>query len=273
MKRLVIIAYCSLSLGGITAAQTTERVDIGGNELEAVVMGVGEPVVVIEAGLGESGGNWRSVQESLSQFTTVVTYSRAGYGDSDSSPRDRTPRDMAQELRVMLDGLAVPRPIVLVGHSLGGMISRAYAAQFPNEIAGLVLVDGTHERTEQEHSVLSPTFWEDTWAGIESFFETREPVVEDEATEWWRISEAGSLPEAWPLPDVPMVVLTAMQTDDSWAGGSAEGMRIWRRLHSEYLENSTQAIHHVTGDSGHNIHVDQPELVVESIEWVVSRVR
>jgi pimeloyl-ACP methyl ester carboxylesterase len=242
MKRLVIIAYCSLSLGGITAAQTTERVDIGGNELEAVVMGVGEPVVVIEAGLGESGGNWRSVQESLSQFTTVVTYSRAGYGDSDSSPRDRTPRDMAQELRVMLDGLAVPRPIVLVGHSLGGMISRVYAAQFPNEIAGLVLVDGTHERTEQEHSVLSPTFWEDTWAGIESFFETREPVVEDEATEWWRISEAGSLPEAWPLPDVPM-------------------------------ENSTQAIHHVTGDSGHNIHVDQPELVVESIEWVVSRVR
>ena len=112
--RYALILACWVLLFDTATAQKVERVDIGGHQLEAVVAGSGEPAVVIEAGLGESGDNWRAVQDSAARFTTVVTYSRAGYGNSESSPQDRTPLNIAKELRAVLsERFTLARPEIV----------------------------------------------------------------------------------------------------------------------------------------------------------------
>jgi pimeloyl-ACP methyl ester carboxylesterase len=267
------VVLASVLVTGQLAAQTPTLVDVGGHRLEAVVAGEGLPVVVLEAGLGQDRRHWTAIHDSVSRFTTVVAYSRAGYGASEASPQPRTPLQIASELHALLRALDLPSPYVLVGHSLGGLYSRVFASQYPAEVAGLVLVDATHERADKEHSVLAPTFWQDARTLYEAYADSVGGGAPGEMEEWWKIARRGTLPEAWPLPDVPMVVLTAMSVDTSWAGGSEVGMRMWRRMHAEFFAQTTRGAHIVTTASGHNIHEDQPGLVVESIRRIVDMIR
>ena len=268
-----LLGVLVFGLPSTVAAQSTRLVDVDGRRLEVSVAGSGKPVVVLEAGLGQHRGHWLAIQDSLTTLTTVIAYSRAGYGASDPSPEPRTPLQIVSELRALLRVLEQDGPYVLVGHSLGGIYVRVFASQHPEEVAGLVLVDPTHERLDLEHSVLSPTYWPDVRAVLEDYATEVGGGTRGEMEEFWSISRRGTLPEAWPLPDVPMVILTAMKVDTSWAGGSEIGLRIRRRIHTELFEQATRGAHIVTTESGHEVHADQPGLVVQSIRRVVNALR
>ena len=88
---------------------------------------------------------WRSIAETLAAQTTVVTYDRAPYGASSRAADRRTPADIAGDLHVVLQALGIAGPVVLVGFSVGGMYVRKYAALHPDEVAGMVLVESSHE--------------------------------------------------------------------------------------------------------------------------------
>ncbi|HEX6719678.1 MAG TPA: alpha/beta hydrolase, partial [Pyrinomonadaceae bacterium] len=83
----------------------------------------------------------------VSRFTRVCSYDRAGFAWSDPGPTPRTMRQEASELHTLLQAARIKAPYVLVGHSLGGLIARVYAEQYADEVAGMVLVDPTHEDT------------------------------------------------------------------------------------------------------------------------------
>lgn len=125
-------------------------IDVGGYRLHLHEMepehGVapGTPTVVLEAGIAASSLSWSKVQSEVAKFARVVSYDRAGLGWSDPSLRPRTPPHIVEELHTLLTRAAVPRPLVLVGHSYGGYCVRYYAHKFPGEVAGLVLVDSVH---------------------------------------------------------------------------------------------------------------------------------
>jgi pimeloyl-ACP methyl ester carboxylesterase len=104
-------------------------------------MGFGEPTVLFEAGIGATHLNWRSVQEATAQFTATVSYDRGGLGWSSRCRTPRTPGNIAVELHRMLDRAALKPPYILVGHSFGGLVMRRYALLYPQEVAGVVLVD------------------------------------------------------------------------------------------------------------------------------------
>jgi pimeloyl-ACP methyl ester carboxylesterase len=123
-------------------------VDLGGRSLHADVRGNGGPVVVLEAGIAASSISWALVQDRIAAFTTVVSYDRAGFGFSRDSARHRsTALAAAQELAVLLERLETPGPFVLVGHSFGGLIARIFQQNYPERVAGLVLLDPV-SRTE-----------------------------------------------------------------------------------------------------------------------------
>jgi pimeloyl-ACP methyl ester carboxylesterase len=106
--------------------------------------GSGAPVVVFESGLGNTFQTWHAVQREVGRFTETFSYNRAGYP---GSPRAEGTRDVAAavgELRALLTARGLSPPYVLVGHSLGGLYMLYYARNFPDEVAGLVLVDSTH---------------------------------------------------------------------------------------------------------------------------------
>lgn len=118
------------------------RVNKGRMHIHAT--GEGTPTVVFESGMGASCLSWTLVQPQVAQFTRAVSYDRAGHGWSDSPRGPRTARQIAQELHTLLDATGVPGPYVLVGHSFGGYVNRAFAKIYRNEVLGMVLVDSVH---------------------------------------------------------------------------------------------------------------------------------
>ena len=122
-------------------------VDVGGYRLHLNCTGKNGPTVVLIAGAGDFSFDWGLMQPEVSRFTRVCSYDRAGLAWSDPGPTPRTMRQDAYELHTLLKTARVQAPYVLVGHSIGGLIARVYAEQYPAEVAGMVLVDSTHEDT------------------------------------------------------------------------------------------------------------------------------
>jgi pimeloyl-ACP methyl ester carboxylesterase len=100
--------------------------------------------VVLEAGIAASSLTWSRVQPRIAQFSRVCSYDRAGLAWSESASTPRSMSALIEELRTLLDRTGEPPPYVLVGHSFGGLIIRAFARAYPTEIAGLVFVDPLH---------------------------------------------------------------------------------------------------------------------------------
>lgn len=122
-------------------------VDVGGYRLHLDCAGRGRPAVVLIAGAGDFSFDWGLVQPGVSRFARVCSYDRAGLAWSDLGPTPRTMRQEAHELRTLLARAGVAPPYVLVGHSVGGLIARVYASQYPREVAAMVLVESTTEDT------------------------------------------------------------------------------------------------------------------------------
>src|SRR2546422_1727822 len=122
-------------------------VDVGGYRLHISCTGKGSPTVVLIAGGGDFSFDWDLVQPDVSRFTRACSYDRAGLAWSDPGPTPHTMGQDAYELHTLLKAARIKGPYVLVGHSVGGLIARVYAEQYPDEVAGMVLVDSTHEDT------------------------------------------------------------------------------------------------------------------------------
>ncbi len=119
-------------------------VRVNGRRTHIHVTGEGTPTVVFESGMGASWLSWTLVQQDVAQFTRAVGYDRAGHGWSDPAREPRTAGQIAQELHALLDAAGVPGPYVLVGHSFGGYVNRAFVHLYRNEVVGMVLVDSVH---------------------------------------------------------------------------------------------------------------------------------
>ena len=123
-------------------------VDVGGYHLHLNCRGAGTPVVVLLPGSGDFSLDWSLVQPDVARSARVCSYDRAGSAWSDPGPTPRTMRQEAHELRAMLRAASEATPYVLVGHSVGGLVARTYAAAYAADVAGMVLVDATHESTQ-----------------------------------------------------------------------------------------------------------------------------
>src|SRR5829696_4593419 len=117
--------------------------DVGGRRLFLSCTGTGSPTVVLEAAGTTDSSTWGPIWVDIAGATRVCRYDRAGLGRSDPAPAGvRTVQDSVDDLHALLDEAGVPGPYVLAGHSVGGLVVRLYASIYPEDVAGLVLIDG-----------------------------------------------------------------------------------------------------------------------------------
>lgn len=135
------IVTVSSAIGPGASSTSGRLVDVGGHRLYIVCTGSGSPAVVLQSGLGESSSYWSRIAPAVAESTTVCVYDRAGHGRSDVPPGPQDGISLATDLHTLLERAAVPRPYVLVGHSSGGPYVRVFADRYPDQIAGMVLLD------------------------------------------------------------------------------------------------------------------------------------
>ena len=141
----IIYQYIATRLDERKYPPIGKMVDVGGYKLHMIDEGAGSPVVVMDAALGNITLDWSLVQPEIAKFTRVITYDRAGFAWSNASPLKRISENEVQELHAMLHNAQIPQPYILVGHSLGEINVRLFATMYPDEVAGIVLVDSSHE--------------------------------------------------------------------------------------------------------------------------------
>ena len=146
---VVVVAAGVAAVARASLARRTpppgELVDVGGYRLHLHCVGSGEPTVILEAGLLDFSVFWSRVQPLAGTLTRTCAYDRAGSGWSEASPHPRSSAVMVEELRTLMRNAGIEPPFVIVGHSFGGMNARLYAMRHPREVAGVVLVDAAHE--------------------------------------------------------------------------------------------------------------------------------
>ncbi len=151
---VVLIAVCAFAavyqavgnwLDARSFPQRGRSVQAGAVRLNIDCSGDGRPVVILDSGYGVPAIGWSLVQPKVAQFTRVCSYDRAGYGWSDLGPAPRTGQQIASELHALLQTAGEHGPFVLVGHSFAGYIVRLFTSAYPEDVGGVVLVDGGHE--------------------------------------------------------------------------------------------------------------------------------
>jgi len=254
-------------------------VDVGGYKLHIKCVGHGSPVVVFESGLGGNADSWVKVVPSVSQTTRTCSYDRANVGSSDPAPRTitvvngrryielRNGHDIVRDLHTLLNNAGEQGPYIFVGHSLGGLYAILYAARYPRDVVGLVLEDSAHpdqsvrsgaiigrQKAQIDHEGLVQN---EEGVDIDSIFESVKSLH-------WRTQ-------------IPLTVLSQGSIEQSGNELSPEQWEAHRKAHSEmqesFLQMSTKSKWIIADKSGHLIHRDQPELVANAIEEMLTAFR
>jgi pimeloyl-ACP methyl ester carboxylesterase len=306
--RCLLLFVCGIAPAQITPSPPGQLIDLGGRQLHLNCAGTGSPAVIIESGGGGFSVEWALVQPAIAKQTRICAYDRAGYAWSDHGPTFDGIEQIMDDLNLLLRKANIPPPFILVGASLGCIYSRAYQRRFPERVDGLVFVDGTHDEgitfiVNGKPKPISTLPAADLPAAYNEYIRlapkpqagpadapplNRLPADLQKARHWAfakLIAEAGLLPsslvaaESWrqeftalrrqrlstprPLGDLPLIVLERGQgTDDAWhakqvqlAGLSSRGKLIKAE------------------ESGHMIHLDQPDFVIQAIHEVIAASR
>ncbi|GHD56942.1 alpha/beta fold hydrolase [Jeongeupia chitinilytica] len=258
LRRFASMAAGLLTLVACTSLPATGTEQVAGSAVSYAIAGSTGPVVVLQSGLGDDRSPWRLVVPALSSRYTVFSYDRPGYGSSASSLESRDACTIARELHTLLLAARMPPPYVLVGHSLGGLYQYAYARLYPQEVAGLVLVDATYpahwQRMQQDVPALAGVLTAlraTTFSGTERReFDAQENCL-------------GAL-AATPLA-IPTRVLRRSEYGAIEQGAFA---RLDRELAQDWTRLTGASRVDVVSNSGHYIQQDQPAKVVAAVNAV-----
>jgi pimeloyl-ACP methyl ester carboxylesterase len=282
----VLLAACAGAGAGPRRAQPDparsvvaldEAVDVvvGGRRLTARCAGdPDDPSVVLVSGLGlDMRRSWRSVQPRIGAFARVCAYDRLGVGRSERARRPQTFADMAYALRSVIAELDLREPVVVVAHSLGGMVAAELARQDPDVVGGLVLIDAPGPGYPEQLLRRLPTRAGAAGSQVRAAWES----LLDPASNPERLDGARSFAAADALGGLGDVPLIALTHSISYLGATlrprqaADLESAWEKGQHRWLALSSRAWLERVDLAGHFIQDDHPAVVVDTVSQLLVR--
>jgi pimeloyl-ACP methyl ester carboxylesterase len=256
--------------------------------------GSGSPTVILQGGYGDAASRWHAaqahppaVEPGVAAFTKVCAYDRPGSvrivadnGSDLPSPlpsrsqpvsMPRTGVDVVSELHTLLTAAKVPGPYVMVGHSLGGLFSVLYARTYPDQVSGIVLVDAVVTPVKQ---LLPPQTWDHAYVEQVLHPQALIPGYQQEAYDPdGLVNEVGAAP---PLRPMPVTVLVHSKPYTEMPGFTTADIdainRLWPQAQAVFAASVPGARLVTVPDTGHYIHLERPDVVIDTIRQVISQV-
>lgn len=264
IKRLLVVAvFCCISLSLYAALRSSQTLIVDDHRVGYIERGTGV-TVVFESGLGDSAAPWQPVFDEVAHFAHAFAYDRPGYGISGKAFSARDGAHVVVELHELLRLAGAKPPYVIVGHSMGGLYAELFARTYPDETAGLVLVEASPAdftlRCRREHL-----------SGCEVPRFVAAALPEPAHREFEQLDATRrALDVAPPLrDDLPLFVVSAGRHDlenTAW-------VRLWDRMQRELASRASEGKQIIAERSGHYVQRDAPRVVVEAIREAVRRVR
>lgn len=239
-------------------------VEVDDHKVHVVIEGQGKPVIVLEAGSASDSSSWRFVQPKLAALSTVISYDRAGLGQSEPTASPRTAKQIASDLDDALRAANLKPPYVLVAHSLGALYSREFAHLHPAEVAGMVLVEPAPPEFYGWFRRRSPEVWKRLVADAS---QSSPGAKQELASLGTTIDQAE---QAWPMPRVPTYLLVATRLQPPLK--DAEGMEAWIAMQKKLCERLAECTLIEDPRSSHNMPTDDPALIVTSVKKILAQV-
>ena len=296
MKKIVILSIFGL-LFSVSIFPQKRFITVAGKKICINTIGTGnrmegQPVVVFESGYGTPMGHWDRVLDGVSDMAPLVTYDRPGIGDSEPDDEMPTIKNVADKLIKILHQLDIEPPYILVGHSLGGAYVRGFAVYYPKMLAGLVIIDPADFTETQlnkrevyrdlgfDEAAIDSLFAKWEKANMENRENSTAPLSvqeEGEVLEELRNTDFKEINDSV-LPNIPVHILTGGRYDTPERFRSTEfNDSLEFRIKMKYrVERWTDVIQSVdkgvllySGDAGHFVHWDDPELLICSIRIIL----
>lgn len=268
MIKLIILP---LTLLLTCMSQSSQAKVINDIDLDIAVEGQGNVTVVFEAGFGMSKETWKPVISDIASFATTVRYSRAGIGQSAAHAEPADIETHLADLYSIVVAYSGAKPVIMVGHSYGGLLSATFAQRHPDLVKGLVLIDPSVLAQRIRFKALNAqrVIEDDKWlrgvmpAHLIDQYNTLIGQMDKASTEVTPISSL-----------LPTVLFTATQaaSDAMVLEETVEGKKVWLALHQELMQHVSRGAHIRVGDSQHLIYRQHPELVIRAIADLVQDV-
>lgn len=274
-----------------------ELVEVNSRKIHTIVSGNNDskPTVILDAGLSCCSIDWYYIQPEVSKFARVLSFDRAGYGWSSCSKGTNTSEEAVDDLIHVLNKLAIDPPYILVGHSFGGLNMRLFASKYPEKVAALILIDAVHEnrylskewdvarkKSHQKNLNLFRMGYITSGVGLPRLL--KQPVGRKYLPDPFQkpATYIGYHPKSFeavykeflhsehsamqvanskPLyPNLPIRILSSNNSDPTWIE------------HQELLCNLSNNTRQIKTDNGHSIHLENPALVINTIQALCEEV-
>ena len=288
-KPAILLAALSVLASSVcwSSPPPDQLISIGSHRLQIHREGKGVPTVVIDAGIADQLDKLRPLQERIARVTNVVTYNRAGYGESEPGPLPRDSGREAEELKTLLEKASVSGPYLLVGHSLGALNMQVFATRYPDDVVGMVLLDPPplsfilgEEYTDLRLMAEGMTA---EWQAIADSTAKSNSAQEKARSAFFGTiaSEHGEMfgktarlvAEISTFGEMPLVVIAAGKPNPAFGEVAEEFQSYWVEQSRALTKKSTRGKFLLAEESSHQLYLDVPELVAKSILALVHEMR
>lgn len=272
MSRLIVITLSLISLAFLK--DKTAFVEISGKKIYYVEKGTGKPTVVFVTGLGVPMDDFSKIQTQIAKRCRTISYDRAGIGKSETIENERNLGNISIELDSVLTKTGLDNSLILVGHSRGGLIARYFANQHPDKVSGLILIDPAIPelkwrkralRTDTE-KIQFDNFYKAFYSDSAEFSAT----IKSEFKNFYTTDSASLVGNDFPQT-IPITIIASNKTTKEKYSKEETAIKV--ELLNAYVKSAPHIKLMLTAKSGHFIHAEEPNLVIDAITTMADKLK